>query len=166
MFAWNTLHSANNMVSKEQPRMERRRVDKSKFLITWFPSAFICIHLYLWSSNLVPIHYCFVHHAWVPWYPPGNNPMPGLVCGWLCWELKILWKCYQPVFIYSLVSTPNKELSLFQDVSEKMFEITSCEFNTTIWYKESMWTRPHSIWTRAGYLARHASFSSFSDHGA
>ena len=32
-----------NLVGKEQPRMERRRVDKSKYLITWFPSAFICI---------------------------------------------------------------------------------------------------------------------------
>ena len=34
------------------------------------------------------------------------------VCGWLCQELKILWKCYQPVLMYSLVSTRNKELSL------------------------------------------------------
>ena len=77
----------------------------------------VCLYLYLWNSNLVLIYlcycYCFVHQAWVPRNPPGNNPMPGLVCGWLCWELKILWKCYQPVFMYSLISTPNKELSLF-----------------------------------------------------
>ena len=71
--------------------------------------------LYLWNSNFVLIHlcyyYCFVHQAWVPRNPPGNNPMPGLVCGWLCWELKILRKCHQPLFMYSLDSSLNKELT-------------------------------------------------------
>ena len=75
----------------------------------------VCLYLYLWNSNLVLIYlcycYCFVHQAWVPRNPPGNNPMPGLVCGWLCWELKILWKCHQPIFMYSLVSSLNKELT-------------------------------------------------------
>ena len=83
--------------------------------------------LYLWNSNFVLIHlcyyYCFVHQAWVPRNPPGNNPMPGLVCGWLCWELKILRKCHQPLCMYSLDSSLNKELtwiSVIVDLNLKM----------------------------------------------
>ena len=75
----------------------------------------VCLYLYLLNSNLVFIYlchcYCFVHQAWVPRNPPGNNPMPGLVYGWLCWELKILWKCHQPLLMYSLVSSLIKELT-------------------------------------------------------
>ena len=43
--------------------------------------------------------------------PSGNNPLSGPMRNWLCWEVIIPWKCYQPYAMYSSISPLNKELT-------------------------------------------------------
>ena len=43
--------------------------------------------------------------------PSGKNPLSGPKCGWLCWEVIIPWKCYQPYAMFSTISALNKELT-------------------------------------------------------
>ena len=52
---------------------------------------------------------------------PGNTPLFGLMCGWLCWKVMIPWKCIQLfIYLYSLISLLNKELFSFFLLHAKM----------------------------------------------
>ena len=100
-----------NMVSSKQQRMEWRRAHKSPNLILPYnvPS---CTHMYL---RILTMYLWFVLSQYARSLgasnPPGNNPLSGPMCGWLCWELIIPWKCYQPYDMYSSYSILNKELT-------------------------------------------------------
>ena len=45
-------------------------------------------------------------------YPPGTNPLSGLVMGWLRQVVMHLWKCHQPWLFMHSFSILNKELTL------------------------------------------------------
>ena len=105
--------------------MEWRRARKSSNLILSYdvPS---CTHMYL---RILTMYLCFVLSEYARSLgasnPPGNNPLSGPMCGWLCWELIIPWKCYQPHDMYSSYSILNKELTSLNDLS-KSLSSSSC----------------------------------------
>ena len=56
--------------------------------------------------------YLFVimQEALAPQITLEKNPLSGPMRGWLCWEVIIPWKCYQPYAMYSSISPLNKDL--------------------------------------------------------
>ena len=92
-----------NMVSLEQQRFEWRRADKSSNLID-FPSSCVFIN----SNNAFIFHYAGSLGAINPF---GKNPLSGPMRGWLCLEVIIPWKCYQPYAMNSSTSPLNEELT-------------------------------------------------------
>ena len=70
---------------------------------TWwhdFPSSYVFVN----SSHLFICHYAgslgTTNHS-------GKNPLSGPMRGWLCWEVTIPWKSYQPYAMYSSISPLN-----------------------------------------------------------
>ena len=92
-----------NMVSLEQQRFEWRRADKSSNLID-FPSSCVFVN----SNNAFIFHYAGSLGAI---NPSGKNPLSGPMRGWLCLEVIIPWKCYQPYAMNSSISPLNEELT-------------------------------------------------------
>ena len=70
---------------------------------TWwhdFPSSYVFVN----SNHLFICHYAgslgTTNHS-------GKNPLSGPMRGWLCWEVTIPWKSYQPYAMYSSISPLN-----------------------------------------------------------
>ena len=85
----------------EQQRFEWRRADKSSNLID-FPSSCVFVN----SNNAFIFHYAGSLGAL---NPSGKNPLSGPMRGWLCLEVIIPWKCYQPYAMNSSISPLNEE---------------------------------------------------------
>ena len=92
-----------NMISLEQQKFEWRRAGKSSNLID-LPSSFVFVN----SNNAFIFHYAGSLGAI---NPSGKNPLSRPMPGWLCLEVIIPWKCYQPYAMNSSISPLNEELT-------------------------------------------------------